>query len=83
MDLFMKTKALHKLRPNTEWRLDEENGLQFFDKEVQIPTDEEIESAAAIVLEEEAEKTKQLQDKKRVLCEQWGLTEEEFNLLLK
>jgi hypothetical protein len=45
MDLILKTRAIHKLRPGTEWILDEHKGLSFFDPSITIPTDAEIESA--------------------------------------
>jgi hypothetical protein len=45
MDLILKTRAIHKLRPGTEWILDEHKGLSFFDASIIIPTDAEIESA--------------------------------------
>lgn len=45
MDLILKTRAIHKLRPDTEWILDEHKGLSFLDSSVTIPTDAEIELA--------------------------------------
>jgi hypothetical protein len=45
MDLILKTRAIHKLRPNTEWTLDENNGLIFITPNVTNPTQSEITKA--------------------------------------
>lgn len=45
MDLILKTRAIHKLRPDTEWILDEHKGLSFNNEKIIKPTDAEIESA--------------------------------------
>ena len=45
MDLTLKTKAIHKLRPNTEWSLDENESLSFKDESIVVPTDAEINEA--------------------------------------
>ena len=42
MDLILQTRAIHKLRPNTEWTLDEYNGLVFITPNVTNPTEAEI-----------------------------------------
>jgi hypothetical protein len=45
MDLILKTRAIHKLRPNTEWTLDEHKGLSFIDKSIVVPTEAELDEA--------------------------------------
>jgi hypothetical protein len=45
MDLILHTRAIHKLRPNTEWTLDENNGLVFITPNVTNPTQAEITKA--------------------------------------
>jgi len=45
MDLILQTRAIHKLRPNTEWTLDENNGLIFITSNVTNPTEAEITQA--------------------------------------
>ena len=82
MDLILKTRAIHKLRPNTEWRLDENTGLEFFDKEIALPTDEEIEKAALEIKKADEIKSAEIANKKAALLERLGITEEEAKLLL-
>jgi len=45
MDLILHTRAIHKLRPNTEWTLDENNGLVFITPDIKNPTEAEITQA--------------------------------------
>jgi len=45
MDLILKTRAIHKLRPNTEWTLDENDGLTFITPDIKNPTQAEITQA--------------------------------------
>ena len=47
MDLILQTRAIHKLRPNTEWTLDENNGLTFITPNITKPTEVEITQAMA------------------------------------
>lgn len=56
MDLILKTRAIHKLRPNTEWILDENKGLSFITEGIEVPTDAEIEQAMTEVLADDATK---------------------------
>lgn len=56
MDLILKTRALYKLRPGTEWILDEHKGLSFITEGIEVPTDAEIEQAAKEILADDAAK---------------------------
>jgi hypothetical protein len=56
MDLILKTRAIHKLRPNTEWILDQNTGLTFKDASITKPTDAEIEQAMTEILADDAAK---------------------------
>lgn len=82
MDLILKTRAIHKLRPNAEWRLDENTGLEFFDNKIVSPTDEEIEKAALEIQKSDEVKSAEIANKKAALLERLGITEEEAKLLL-
>ena len=57
MDLILQTRAIHKLRPNTSWTLDEHKGLSFNDGKITKPTDAEIKQAAEEILADDAAKT--------------------------
>jgi hypothetical protein len=54
MDLILKTRAIHKLRPGAEWILDENTGLTFKDKNIAKPSDEEIEQAMSEIVADDA-----------------------------
>ena len=54
MDLILKTRAIHKLRPGTEWILDQNTGLTFKDASITKPTDAEIEQTMAEILANDA-----------------------------
>jgi hypothetical protein len=56
MDLILKTRAIYKLRPGTEWTLDEHKGLSFITEGIEVPTDAEIEQAAEEILADDAAK---------------------------
>ena len=56
MDLILQTRAIHKLRPNTSWTLDEHKGLSFNDGKITKPTDAEIEQAMTEILADDAAK---------------------------
>lgn len=58
MDLILKTRALYKLRPNTEWTLDEHKGLNFITKGVEVPTDDEIDEAVKEIIADDLAKAK-------------------------
>jgi len=62
MDLILKTRAIHKLRPGTEWILDQNTGLTFKDKNIAKPSDEEIEQTMSEVIAEDAMKAQAKSD---------------------
>lgn len=64
MDLILQTRAIHKLRPNTAWTLDEHKGLCFNDEKITKPTDAEIEQAAQEILASDAAKAQAKADAK-------------------
>jgi hypothetical protein len=85
MDLILKTRAIHKLRPNTEWILCENNGLTFKDSTVTKPTDAEIEQAAKEILADDAAKAKAKEDNKasaKAKLAALGLDADEISALL-
>jgi hypothetical protein len=56
MDPILTIRAIHRLRPNSEWVLDEHTGLKFFDETISVPTDAEIQQAIEEIKTEDAEK---------------------------
>jgi len=85
MDLILKTKAIHKLRPNTEWILDENDGLKFLDESIIAPTNKEIEQAIVEIEIDDAKKLKDKQKAKDSAVEKLaalGLTVDEVTALL-
>jgi hypothetical protein len=58
MDLVLQIKAIHKLRPNTEWALDEHTGLSFKDKSIVVPTEAEIDEAVKQIKADEIAEAK-------------------------
>jgi len=82
MDLILKTRAIHKLRPNKEWVLDEQTGLKFFDENVIAPTDTEIAAAMSEIEANDAVAESQKLIQKAEVLDRLGITEEEAKLLL-
>ena len=64
MDLILKTRAIHKLRPSTQWILDEHKGLSFITEGIEVPTDAEIEQVAEEILADDAAKAQAKADAK-------------------
>ncbi len=58
MDLILKTRAIHKLRPNTEWSLDENESLIFKDESIVVPTEAEIDEAVKQIKADEIAEAK-------------------------
>jgi hypothetical protein len=56
MNLILTTRAIHKLRPGTEWILDENTGLKFIDESIKVPTNAEIAQAIEEVLADDEAK---------------------------
>lgn len=85
MDLILQTRAIHKLRPNTEWTLDENNGLVFITPKITNPTEAEITQAMTeIESADEQAKADKLAAKKSAQAKlaALGLTEEEVASIL-
>jgi len=85
MDLILHTRAIHKLRPNTSWTLDEHKGLSFNDEKIVKPTDSEIEQAAKEILADDAAKAKAKEDNKasaKAKLAALGLDADEISALL-
>jgi hypothetical protein len=56
VDLILTTRAIYKLRPGTEWILDEHTGLKFIDPSITVPTDSEIAEAIEEILADDKAK---------------------------
>jgi hypothetical protein len=82
MDLILKTRAIHKLRPNTEWVLDEHTGLSFRDESIVVPTNAEIDSAMEQIKTDEITEAATKATQRQAILDRLGLTSEEANLLL-
>lgn len=85
MDLVLKTRAIHKLRPNTEWTLDENEGLVFITQGIKVPTEAEIEAAAEEVLADDlakAEAKAQAKASAEAKLSALGLSSDELTALL-
>jgi hypothetical protein len=82
MNLELKIKAIHKLRPNTEWALDEHTGLSFKDKSIVVPTEAEINATVEQIKADEITETAAKATAKAALLAQLGITEEQAKLLL-
>jgi len=82
MNLILTTRAIHRLRPNSEWVLDEHTGLKFFDETTSVPTDVEIQQAIEEIKTEDAEKIISQAAKRQALLDKLGITEDEARLLL-
>ncbi len=82
MNLILKTRAIHKLRPNKEWVLDEKTGLKFFDENVIAPTDTEIVAVMSEIEANDAAVESQKLIQKAAVLDRLGITEEEAQLLL-
>lgn len=85
MDLILHTRAIHKLRPNTEWTLDENDGLVFITPNVTNPTEAEITKAKTEIEfadeQAKADKAAAKQSAQAKLAA-LGLTEEEVASIL-
>ncbi len=82
MDLILKTRAIHKLRPNTEWVLDEHKGLSFKDESIVVPTEAEIDAAIEQIKADEITQAATKATQRQALLTRLGLTEDEARLLL-
>jgi hypothetical protein len=82
MDLILKTRAIHKLRPNTEWVLDEHKGLSFKDESIVVPTETEIDAAIEQIKADEITQAATKATQRQALLTRLGLTEDEARLLL-
>jgi hypothetical protein len=82
VNLILKTRAIHKLRPNKEWVLDEKTGLKFFDENVIAPTDTEIVAVMSEIEANDAAVESQKLIQKAAVLDRLGITEEEAQLLL-
>jgi hypothetical protein len=82
MDLVLQIKAIHKLRPNTEWALDEHTGLSFKDESIVVPTDAEIDEAMKQIKADEITEAATKATQRQALLTRLGITEDEARLLL-
>jgi hypothetical protein len=82
MDLTLKTRAIHKLRPNTEWSLDENESLIFKDESIVVPTEAEIHTASEQVKADEITQAATKATQRQALLTRLGITEDEARLLL-
>jgi len=85
MDLILKTRAIHKLRPGTEWILDENTGLTFKDPNVLAPSDAEIEETALKIIADDELKAKTKAEAKisgTAKLTALGLSADEINALI-
>jgi hypothetical protein len=82
MDLILKTRAIHKLRPNKEWVLDQEIGLKFVDNKVIAPTEEEIAAMMMQIQAQDVEIELLKANQKIEVLQQLGITEDQAKLLL-
>jgi hypothetical protein len=82
MDLTLKTRAIHKLRPNTEWSLDENESLIFKDESIVVPTEAEIYTASEQIKADEITQAATKATQRQALLTRLGITEDEARLLL-
>lgn len=55
MDIVLKTRAIHRLRPQSGWILDENTGLSFMDASIVPPTETEITAMMEQIQKEDAQ----------------------------